>query len=63
LKVGEMLLQVFGFFSNTSILMWLTYIYIWLTEFVFVTKIIPNPKKMGDTFGDIFGILFQVQII
>jgi hypothetical protein len=45
LKVGEMFLQVFGFFPkhfNIDVVNILIY-YFWLIEFVFIIKIIPNP--------------------
>jgi hypothetical protein len=45
LKVGEMFLQVFGFFFkhlNIDVVNILIYIF-WLIQLVFITKIIPNP--------------------
>ncbi len=65
MKVGEIFLQVFGFFLhhlNIDVVNIVINVF-WLIKFVFITKIIPNPLKMGNIFGDIFGILFQVQMI
>jgi hypothetical protein len=32
-------------------------------EFVFITKIIPNPLKNDVIVGDTFGVFFEVQMI
>jgi hypothetical protein len=59
LKVGEMFLQVFGYFSK-HLNIDVVNIYIYLVNWViFITKIITNPLKMWD----MFGVLFQVQMI
>jgi len=31
--------------------------------FIFIAKFIPNPLKTNLTFGDTFGVLFQLQMI
>jgi hypothetical protein len=60
-----MFLQVFSFFHShfnidvANILIK----FFWLMEFVFITKIIPNPLKVDIIVGDIFGLFFQVQMI
>jgi hypothetical protein len=62
LKVGEMFLQVFGFsFKHLNIDV--VNILIWLMEFVFITKIIPNPLKSNIIVEDIFEVVFEVQMI
>jgi hypothetical protein len=37
-------------------------IFFWLMEFVFITKIIPNPLKSDVIVGDTFGVFFQLQM-
>jgi hypothetical protein len=62
LKVGEMFLQVFGFFFK-HLNIDVVNILIWLMEFVFITKIIPNPLKSNIIVEDIFEVVFEVQMI
>jgi hypothetical protein len=45
-----MFLQIFGlFFKHLNIdVVNILILFFWLIEFVYITKIIPNPEKMGD---------------
>jgi hypothetical protein len=65
LKVGEMFLQIFGFFFkhlNIDVVNILI-LFFWLLKFVFIIKIILNPLKSDIVIGDIFGVLFEIQMM
>jgi len=67
LKVGELFSQVFGcFFMHLNIdVVNILILVFWSMEFVFIIKIIPNDVivKNDVIVGDIFGVLFQIQMI
>jgi hypothetical protein len=64
LKLGEIFLKIFGFFSSTSIVCGKHSNIIFLVNGIcFIAKLIPQPLKNDIIFGDTFGVLFQVQMI
>jgi hypothetical protein len=64
LKIGEMFLQAFGFFSCTSILMWRTFqIFFLANGMCFHNWNHPWPFKNENNIGDTFGVFLQVQMI